>query len=161
MRIKWGQDLATGVMFILIGLGSIFTIYAYDKLSMGTPQRPGTGVLPLILAWCLIATGGVLSFKAVVAGDEPMSRWAWRPLFALTAATIAFGLLIDELGLIVTMIVSLTLCALGTLETRWREFAVFLAIMIAIGVGTFIWLLGMPVATWPTGAPNFLNFIFR
>jgi hypothetical protein len=28
---------------------------------MGTAQRPGTGVLPHILSWCLIATGVLLS----------------------------------------------------------------------------------------------------
>ena len=43
----------------------------------------------------------------------------------ITLATIAFALLIDRLGLVVAMIVSMTLAALGTPETRWREYALF------------------------------------
>ena len=160
MRLK-DQDFLSGVMFLLFGAAALITIYFYDKLSMGTAQRPGTGVLPAILAWCLIGTGVVLMGKTVVATSEPLAGWAWRPLLAVTAATIAFGLFIDDLGLILTMIISLTLCAAGTPETKWFEYTVFLAIMIAGGVGTFIWLLGMPIPIWPTRIPSFLSFILR
>lgn len=162
MRIKWGQDLATGLLFIAVGLGSLLTIYYYDKLPMGTAQRPGTGVLPLGLSWCLIGTGALLGFKSITVSDEPMSSWAWRPLFLVTLATMAFGFLVDDWGLVITMIISMTLCALGSLETRWGEFAGFSAIMVAIGYGMFIWLLGMPINTWPTKAiPSFLEAILR
>lgn len=162
MRIKWGQDFATGLLFIAVGIGSLLTIYYFDKLPMGTAQRPGTGVLPLGLSWCLIGTGAILGFKSITVSDEPMSRWAWRPLFLVTLATMSFGLLIDDWGLVITMIISMTLCALGSLETRWAEFAGFSAILVAIGYGTFIWLLGMPINTWPTKAiPSFLAAILR
>lgn len=231
MRTK-DQDFLTGVMFLLTGIGSLITIYYYDKMSMGTPQRPGTGVLPLILSWCLIGTGGLLVIKSAVAEGELVQNWAWRPLIAVTAAIVAFGMFIDDLGLVVTMIISLTLCALGTLETQWGphwlqglgrtvavmaaagalvallhlilparglgiyipglahtmviqhsvlsalvfggalcvlgayeqprgEYKVFLGAMIIIGVGTFVWLLGMPIATWPIRVPSEFDFILR
>ncbi len=162
MRVKWGQDLVTGLLFIGIGIGSLLTIYFYDKLSMGTAQRPGTGVLPLILSWCMIGTGVILGFKAITVTDEPISEWAIRPLVFVTLGTVAFGLLINDWGLILTMIISMTLCALGSLETRWREFTAFMGIMIALGWSMFIWLLGMPVPTWPVKwVPSFLSFILR
>lgn len=160
MRIK-GQDFLTGVMFLLIGVGSLITIYFYDKLSMGTPQRPGTGVLPAILSWCLIGTGGLLIIKAAVAAGDEVRDWAWRPLLAVTAAIVVFGLLIDDLGLVLTMAIALAICALGSPETRWPEFAVFLLIMIVTSWATFIWLLGMPIPTWPSRIPSFLGFILR
>ena len=80
----------------------------------------------------------------------------------MTLGTVAFGLLINDWGLILTMIISMTLCALGTTETRWSEFAAFMAIMIALGWSMFIWLLGMPVPTWPAKAmPSFMTFLLR
>jgi putative tricarboxylic transport membrane protein len=162
MRIKWGQDMATGVLFILVGIGALLTIYYYDKLSMGSAQRPGTGVLPAILSWCLIGTGLFLSVKSIVFSDEPVTRMAWRPFLLVTLGVVLFGLLIDDWGLVVTMVISMTLCALGTVETRWIEFAIFSLIMIAIGWGMFIWLLGMPINTWPTKAvPSFLSAVLR
>ena len=54
MRIKSGQDFATGLLFIAVGVAAFWIGADYP---MGTPQRPGTGVLPRILAWCLIGTG--------------------------------------------------------------------------------------------------------
>lgn len=231
MRIK-DQDFLTGVMFALVGVGSLATIYFWDRLSMGTPQRPGTGVLPAILSWCLIGTGGLLIIKAMINPGDEVRNWAWRPLLAVTAAIVAFGMLSDDLGLVITMVISLTLCALGTLETQWGprieqslltavavavgagllmfalsfvlpdrglgiwipglnhtmvfshqvlyafivggalcvlgsrenpkgEFKIFLGAMILIGVGTFIWLLGMPIPAWPTRIPSELDFILR
>jgi hypothetical protein len=150
------QDFASGLLFILIGAASLLTIYFYDKLPMGTPQRPGTGVLPAILSWCLVGTGALLILKTFFSSGELMEKWSWRPLLAVTAATIAFGLIIDDLGLVVTMVISLTICALGTLETKWPEFSIFLVIMIVSSWALFVWLLGMPIPVWPVKAPTFL-----
>ncbi len=158
MRVKFGQDMASGLLFIIIGLGAVWIGADYP---MGTRQRPGTGVLPIILAWCLVGSGAILLVKGLLAGDVSIGDWSWRPLLFVTLAVIAFGLCIDSLGLIITMIISLTLCAMGTPETRWPEFGVFLLVMLAIGFGTFIWLLGMPIATWPSRVPDFLTTILR
>jgi putative tricarboxylic transport membrane protein len=73
----------------------------------------------------------------------------------ITLATIAFALLADRAGLVVTMIVSMTLAALGTPETRWREYLPFAVIMLAIGVSVFIYGLGMPIPILPK------NFTWR
>ena len=48
------------------------------------------------------------------------------------------------------MLASMTLAALGTPETRWREYAVFSVFMLAIGVGLFIYGLKMPIPALPS-----------
>ena len=146
MRIKSGQDLATGALFITVGVAALWIGADYP---MGTPQRPGTGVLPYILSWCLIGTGALLWLKAVLADGPGLTRWAWQPVIMVTLATVAFALLVDRFGLVAAMLASMTLAALGTPETRWREYAIFSAIMLAIGVGLFIYGLGMPISTLP------------
>jgi putative tricarboxylic transport membrane protein len=70
-------------------------------------------------------------------------------MIMVTLATIAFALLIDPAGIVVAMVVSMTLAALGTPETRWREFVVFSLIMLAMGLGMFIYGLGMPIKVLP------------
>lgn len=146
MRIKSGQDLATGLLFIAVGIAAIWIGADYP---MGTPQRPGTGVLPRILAWCLIGTGGLLLIKSIYSNGGHITGWAWRPVLAVTAGTVVFGFMIDAHGLLLTMIVSMAICALGTAETRWSEFAVFMLIMMVSSWAIFIWLLGMPIKVWP------------
>ena len=51
----------------------------------------------------------------------------------------------------VAMLVSMTLVALGTPETRWREFAAFSVLMLFVGAGVFVWGLGMPISILPKG----------
>ncbi|MFM9850096.1 MAG: tripartite tricarboxylate transporter TctB family protein [Hyphomicrobiaceae bacterium] len=146
MRIRSGQDFVTGLLFIVVGIGAIWIGADY---AMGTAQRPGTGVLPRILAWCLIGCGGLLWIKAFLSDGPDMGAWAWRPLIMITLALIAFSVLIDRAGLVVAMLVSMTLAAFGTPQTRWIEYAIFAIIMLVIGVGMFVYGLGMPVRALP------------
>jgi putative tricarboxylic transport membrane protein len=148
MRMRSSQDFAAGLLLLGFGLAGLWIGADYP---MGTAQRPGTGVLPHILSWCLIATGVLLWLKAAFAGSPPISAWAWRPAIMVTLAIVAFALLVDRLGLVVAMIVSMTLTALGTPDTRWREYLVFALLMLVIGVGLFIYGLGMPIPALPTG----------
>lgn len=151
--IKGSQDLAAGIMFMAFGAIALYVGWDYP---LGTAQRPGTGVLPAILSALLLVAGGLLVIKGFAVSDEGVGHWAWRPFVCTTLAVILFGLLIDDLGLVVTMALSMTVCAIGTPETRWREYLAFLLIMIFIGVGTFIWGLGMPIPTWPIRIPVWL-----
>lgn len=146
MHIKGVQDFATGLLFVAIGLAAMWISSGY---AMGTAQRPGTGVLPQILSWCLVGTGVLLCIKALLVDGPGIGNWAWRPLIMITLSIIAFALLVDRFGLIVTMLISMTLTALGTPQTRWREFAGFAVIMVVIGVGLFVYGLGMPVRALP------------
>lgn len=145
MRVK-SQDFATGLLFVVVGLAAYWIGADYPT---GTAQRPGTGVLPHILAWCLIGTGALLWVKAAFTDSPRLTAWAWRPAIMITLATVAFALLVDRLGMVVTMIVSMTLAALGTPETRWREYILFALIMLVIGVVVFIYGLGMPIPILP------------
>ena len=148
MQIRNGQDFATGLFFIAIGLGAYWIAADYP---MGTAMRPDTGVLPKALAWLLVGTGLILAGKALVIEGPRLTGWAWRPAIMIVIATVAFALLIDRLGLVLTMLVSMTLAALGTPETRWREYALFAIFMIALGVVVFIFGLGMPIRVLPQG----------
>jgi hypothetical protein len=146
MRIKSGQDLATGALFVVVGVAALWIGADYPK---GTARNPGTGVLPFILAWSLIGTGALLWVKALLVEGPGLTGWAWRPVAMVTLATIAFALLVDRFGLVVAMIGSMTLCALGTPETRWREYALFAAGMILVAIAMFIYGLGMPISILP------------
>jgi hypothetical protein len=63
-------------LFVLVGIGGLW--FGRDH-PLGTSQRPGTGVLPLILCWCLISTGGLLWLKAALLEGPSLTGWAWRP----------------------------------------------------------------------------------
>jgi hypothetical protein len=146
MRIKSSKDFTTGLLFIAIGIAAYYIGASYN---MGSAQRPGTGVLPRILAWGMMGSGALLAIQAMLQDGPKLNAWAWRPLVMITAATVAFAFLVDQAGLVIAMIVTMTLAALGTHETRWREFAMFSVLMLALGLGIFIYGLGMPIKVLP------------
>ena len=149
MRPKSTQDLATGLMFLAVGIAGLIIGWNYP---MGTAQRPDTGVLPRILSWLLVGTGGLIAVKAFLFDGEALDlkNWAWRPVICVALASIAFALLVDRAGLVVSMVAAMTLTALGTPETRWSEYILFAITMVFIGVAMFIAALGMPIKVWPT-----------
>lgn len=150
MRLNSGQDLASGLLFVAVGLAALWIGADYP---LGSAQRPGTGVLPRILAWCLIATGLLLWLKALFVNGPRLGAWAWRPAVMVTLAVVVFAVLIDRLGLIAAMLAAMTLAALGTPETRWREYLPFALLMLAIGIGLFRYALGMPFTLLPRDLP--------
>ena len=109
MRIKWGQDMATALLFILVGVGALIIGWDYSKgrhngLAREFCRRSCRGALS--------ASGASWRSKPIIAGDVAMSPWAWRPLFMVTLACGRFRHVRSTIsGLIVTMIIALTLCA--------------------------------------------------
>ena len=150
MREHGGQDLATAVVFIAMGALALYVGWNYP---MGTARAPGTGVLPRIVASGLIGVGAIIGLKALIAGGPSIKGVAWRPFFMVLLAILAFARLIDSLGLIATMAISMTLVALGTPETRWREYLAFAVLLVVIAWGMFIAALKMPIPTWPVAVP--------
>ena len=144
--IRSGQDLLCGLLFAAIGVGAM---WVGRDLPLGTTVRLGTGAFPRLLCWGLIATGAVIFVKGLLTDGPRLTGWAWRPVLMVTAAAVAFGLLIEPAGLVVSMVVLMGLGAVGGDEHRWRELAFFMAIMLLLGVGIFIWGLGMPIKVFP------------
>lgn len=144
--IRSGQDLLCGAMFALIGAGALWVGRDYP---MGTLLRLGSGVFPWLLSWGLIGVGAIVFVKGLLTDGPRLTGWAWRPVILITLAAICFALLIEPAGLVVSMAVLMGLGALAGDGHRLRELSIFLAIMLVLGVGIFIWGLGMPIKVFP------------
>ncbi len=144
--LRSGQDLLSGVMFAAVGAGALWIGRAYP---MGTPMRLGSGVFPWLLSWGLIAVGGIIFAKGLLSDGPRLTGWAWRPVLLVTLAAVSFALMIEPAGLVATMLVLMTLGALAGEGHSVRQLSIFFPVMIVIGVGIFIWGLGMPIKVFP------------
>jgi hypothetical protein len=144
--LRSGQDLLCGVMFAAVGAGALWIGRNYP---MGTQVRLGSGVFPWLLGWGLVGIGAIVFVRGLLTDGPRLTGWAWRPVVLITLAAVAFALLIEPAGLVVTMLVVMTLGALAGEEHRWRELAVFFPAMIVMAIGVFIWGLGMPIKVFP------------
>lgn len=142
------QDLVCGIFFMAVGALGMWVGRDYP---MGSPVRLGTGVFPRILCWGMLITGFAILLKGLFTAGEGMGKVAWRPVILISAAATAFALLIDPAGLVVAMLAMIVLSGFAGHEFYPKEFVVFSAILVLMGVAMFIWGLGMPIKTFPWG----------
>ena len=145
IRVKNPQDFWAGLLFLVVGC---LALWFGRNYAFGTATRMGPGYLPTVLSWALLLIGVLLSLRAFVLDGQSIERSLVRPQVFILLAIIAFGLLIERVGLAPTIIVVTIIAALASAEMRWRE-----AIAVAVGlavlcVGLFIYLLGQPLTIW-------------
>lgn len=146
LRQKINQDVAAGLMFLALGA---FGLYIARDYAMGSALRMGPGYMPRLLCWALIVFGAGIAMRGVVTGGEKLTRWALRPIFFVLAALIAFGLLIEDAGLLVTAIVASLIGALGARDFRPRDTFIVIVLMGLAVVALFIYALSLPMHPWP------------
>ena len=96
MKLRLSTDLATGVLFI--ALGGCAIIYG-SRYAIGTTARMGPGYFPMLISSGLVLAGAILVVRSVLAAGDTLGAIRWRSLILVLAGVLAFGLLIDRLGL--------------------------------------------------------------
>ena len=90
----------------------------------------GPGYFPLLLGGVLGALGAILIARSVVLDGEPLPRLHVLPLAVIAVAVCLFGLLIEPLGLVVSLAVLIVLSAWAGPQFRLPEtFALAVALI--------------------------------
>jgi hypothetical protein len=145
-RIRNKQDVLAGLLFAAIGAVTVIAALDYP---FGTSRNIGPGYFPVMLGCVLVLLGGAIAFKGLALTAEPVGALAVRPLILVTAAVVAFGLLIRPTGLAVATVALVVISSLAG-----REFSLLRVVLLSIGLvalsaGIFIYLLGLPMSLWP------------
>jgi len=168
LRIKSERDFWAGLMFIAVGV--IFAIGA-TNYSMGPAcpptdhcaanlwarlsqlsAHPGAGYFPLGLSIILAVLGAVVLFKALTIeteGGDKVGSFAWRPLVIIIVAISVFGVMLEPVGLIITVPVLILIASLAGDEFHWKG---VLAAAVVLTIGSwaiFVWGLKLTIPVWP------------
>src|SRR6185369_1716624 len=84
-------------MFTVVGVAFAWGATTYN---VGSGARMGPGYFPLMLGIVLALIGAVVLFTSLVVETEhgdKVGKWAWRPLFFIILANLAFGILLAGL----------------------------------------------------------------
>lgn len=149
MKIKSQRDFWSGLMFLVAGV--VFAVGA-TNYSMGGSARPGPGYFPLLLSIIMAIIGSVVLFKALVIeseGGDRIGAVAWRPLLVIVASIAVFALIIDRLGMIVTVPVLIAMSSLAGDEFRWRGVIVSAAVLTIGSWLVFVVGLKLTIPVWP------------
>lgn len=145
VRVRSPQDLGAGLVFVAIGAAGI--VFGQD-LAVGSAARMGPGFFPMLLSGLIIAIGLVLATRGVVVEGPPIERIHLRPLFAIVATILMFGLLIERIGLALTA----ALLTIGAAHAR-REANLKETLLLAAGLALFVviifaYALKQPLPAW-------------
>lgn len=135
-----------GIALILTGLGFAIGAIRFD---LGSISDMGPGFLPMCLGILLLVLGGVETLDALSRhNDDPPQATNWKATIWVSAAMLAFGLLVEIAGLDPAVFVASLLAMLGERPVRpARVLLVSLGITILADV-LFIRLLSISVSAF-------------
>lgn len=149
MQLRNKQDFWSGVMFAAIGLGFAAGATEY---SMGTSARMGPGYFPFWLGICLAILGAVVALGALSpkATETVIEKFDFKILFIIIGSVIMFGVLLQPLGLYLSLFLLVVISSMASYEFSWR-----VALANAIFLVLFCWIafikgLGLIFPLWPS-----------
>lgn len=161
MHIRSQKDYVAGLLFSVLGIAFAKGATEYE---IGTAGQMGAGYFPLLLGSLLTLLGVAITLNAfdwkhaLRADGDPIGKIAWRPLAAIIAANLVFGILliglpalhIPSMGLLVAIVALVIIARLGGEHIHWYE-TLWLALILTVGCYlVFIKALNlqMPVLPW-------------
>lgn len=146
VRIRHPQDFFSGLLFIAFGL---ITVIVAQNYKFGTAVRMGPGYFPMVLGWIMVALGALTSLRSLWLDGPPIPKMALRPILMVTLGVLAFGALIDPLGLVVAALALFLISALGGHEFKIKEVLLLFVLLTAVSVGLFVYGIGLTFKVWP------------
>jgi putative tricarboxylic transport membrane protein len=151
VRLLTHKHVLSGLMFAGV---AIFGLIVSRDYPIGTTLRMGTGYVPRLLCWILLGLGLLILFQGARAalatehGDR-VEGWRWRPLVFVTASLVIFGLALERLGLVISIVLVTGVGALASPMLRPWEAVIAAVVLIALSWGIFIFGLGLTIPVWP------------
>jgi phosphate/sulfate permease len=146
--MRLSKDLLAGLMFLGFGGGAAVVAFGYN---FGTPARMGSGFFPVVIGVIVAILGLILVVRSLLnpASDEPVEALQFRPVFFISAAIVAFGFMMDDVGLIASLAALIVIARFAGREGSALELAIMVVVLIAIAVGIFIYGLNIRLKLGP------------
>ena len=144
-RIRSPQDVGAAVVFMAIGLAGL---YFGRDLAPGTAARMGPGYFPVILSWTIFGIGVVVGVKGLTIDGPRIETVQLRPILVIVSAILAFGYLIEKIGLAITAALLTVLAGYARRDANLRETLLLAAGLALFCVGLFVYALSQPFPAW-------------
>jgi hypothetical protein len=145
------KDVLSGLLFVGVAL---FGLWLSRDYPIGTALRMGTGYVPRLLCWVLLGLGTVIVVMGLREGQDERrldfsDRSGWRPVIFVTASLVIFGLTLERLGLVISILLLIAVGAVAARGLRPLETLAAAAVLIVLSWAIFILGLGLTIPVWP------------
>ena len=140
-KVSNNADFWAGVMFIIFGAAAVYMSRDYP---MGSAMRMGPGYFPTYLGVLMILFGLGIGAKGIFKGGNPIGPWAFRPIVVLSLGVVVFGLLIEQLGFVPSLVALIIITTFAGRDIRWLELVMVTIALVVGAVAVFIYGIGLP-----------------
>ena len=144
--IRNPKDFFAGLLFIAVGVGAIVIGSNY---ALGSAARMGPGYFPRILGILLITLGALLALRALRLEGPPVPAFKWRPTLIVLGSVVLFGLVVQQLGLLVSTVGLIVGASAASHEFRWKEALVSGIFFALLAIAVFVLGLKLQLPIWP------------
>jgi hypothetical protein len=147
------KNVLAGLLFMGVAILGLFLSRDYP---IGTALRMGTGYVPRLLCWILLALGACVLLQGLretprggASAPGTVARLDWRAPVLVPASLALFALTLERLGLVIAI---LLLTVTGAYAIRGRgivETLVAALVLIGLSWGIFIYGLQLTIRVWP------------
>ena len=151
LRACLRRDVLAGLMFIAIAALGLWLSRAYP---VGTALRMSTGYMPRLLCWLLMGLGAVVAIQGLTRRDEPGAdgdgaAGSMGPVLIVPVSLVAFGIGLEWLGLVVSVMALILIASLAGRGQRPLETLIAAAVLATLSWLIFIVGLGLSMPVWP------------
>jgi hypothetical protein len=148
MHIKNQKDFWAGVMFVLFG--GFFAGFG-TQYTFGTAARMGPGYFPTVLGVILMILGIVVAVSGMSSknAEEKVDKFAWDVMLLILGSLTLFGVLLNPLGLILSLFVLVMVASYASHEHKWVASIGNSAVLIALCLFVFVYALKLQFQLWP------------
>lgn len=156
MHIKNYKDFWAGVMFI--AFGAFFAGFG-TQYKFGSAAQMGPGYFPTVLGLLVIMLGIVVAVGGLRAGAAPerVDAFAWPTLLLVLGSVVLFGVLLQPLGLIISLLVLVAVSSYASHEFAWRATLVNALVLVVLCLLVFVWALKLQFPLWPSWIAPFMS----
>ena len=148
MRISHPKDFLTGLMFLFFGAAAM----ALSRgLTLGGSAKMGPGYFPFALGLLLAVLGAVLLSRSLLRTEapQPWPSLHLGPLAIVLLSVFLFSQILKPLGLVLSTALLVVMVSKASHEFRWRDALINTAVLVAIVIAVFVYLLEFQIPVWP------------
>jgi hypothetical protein len=144
-RVKSPQDFGAAILFLTIGIAGI---YFGRDLTFGSAARMGPGYFPTLLSCVIVFIGAIVGLKSLAIDGPPIEPSKLRPVLFILASILAFGYLIEQIGLAITTAGLAIFAAYARHDMNLKETVVLAVCLSGFAIAVFAYALGQPLPIW-------------
>ena len=151
--IRSHQDFASGILFIVAGAAFAFLARGYR---MGTASSMGPGYFPFWLGIVLVLLGVVVVLQSLSRNGvaDRIPRWDIKTLLWILGSVVLFGLLLQPLGLVLSLVGLVLVSSMASHEFTWKGAVGTAIVMVLVSLAAFVYGLKLQFPVWPAFISN-------